>query len=103
MRPTEDILGWIAKERDYQRIIGPRGRKRSLKAEIETAQRFLDEAKESCEVAGKPRVCTTAMRRVAAIMVRGLEKHGVPDQEAQLTHDCLVTIERIPRRRDKDV
>lgn len=100
MRSTEDILGWVAKERDYQQIIGKRGSRRSLKAEVEFIQTLLDEAKESCEVQGKPRVCTTALRRIAACCVRGLERYGVPDQESQLVHDCNVTIERVPRKRD---
>ena len=102
MRSTEEILGWIAKERDYQRIIGKRGKYRSLEAEIATAQRFLDEAKANLpDSGGKPRAITTAMRRAATCLVRGLEKHGVPDQESQLVHDCVIT--RVPSRRDKDV
>ena len=98
MRPTEEILGWIAKERDYHRVIGERGRYRSLKAELEFAKGLLEQAIECCpdgdDYVGKPRQTLANMRRIAANFVRGLEKHGIPDQEMQLVRDCIVTITR---------
>lgn len=101
---TEEILGWVAKERDYHHLRGF-WRAKTLKDEIEFAEKLLAEAKRHCpegaDYTGKPRATTINMRRIAANFVRALEWHGIYDQGMQLVRDCTVTITREGEERAK--
>lgn len=93
---TADILGWVAKERDYHWLIGY-GRAKTLKAEIAFARVLLDAAEAACPeegAPGDPMTTITNMRRIAANFVRALEYYGIPDQDMQKVRDCTVTIHR---------
>jgi hypothetical protein len=95
MRTTEEILSWIAKERDYQRLIN-RNAKR-IPAEIEFAQELLDQARADYDPSASPyrqRACLKNLRRISANFVRCLEKFGMPDQDMQKVRDCTVKITR---------
>ena len=93
--PTEEVLGWIAKERDYQRLIGY-GNAKSLEDELLLARYLLNMAIQTLPVSekGKNRTIIANMRRIAANFVRALEKHGFPDQEMQKVREVTVTLHR---------
>jgi hypothetical protein len=92
-RSTEEILAWIAEERDYQALIGF-GNAKSLEEELEFAKPMLQEALDSLPCAGKPRLALANIRRIAANFTRALEKHGIPDQEMQKVRAITIVIER---------
>ena len=85
-RSTEEILGWIRKERAYQDMIGRRAMK--IGAEIDYVQGLLDEAKVAWAAnkdTTRQRVTMRCFRRIAANLVRSMEKYGVSnDQEMQM-------------------
>jgi hypothetical protein len=85
MYTTDDILGWIKHERLYQRTKNHNAKK--ILAEIAYAQKLLDQAKADYDPMINPyrqRAVMRSFRRIAANLVRSLEKYGVPnDQEPQ--------------------
>jgi hypothetical protein len=93
---TEEILGWVAKERDYQRLIGLGRSKRKLEREVAYLRKLLDDVEHDLdsESNGKLTMVSSNLRRVAANAVRTLERYGIPDQEMQKVRNCRVTIER---------
>ena len=84
MYSTDDILLWVKRERQYQRSI--RKPAKSLLDEIEYAQGLLDHARQSYDPQAssfRQRAVMMSFRRIAANLIRSIEKYGMPDQDMQ--------------------
>ena len=88
MRSTDEILTWIKHERLYQEnpARGRNYRAKPIDAEIDYAQTLLDRARADYDASASPyrqRATMRSFRRIAANLVRSLEKYGMPDQGDQ--------------------